>query len=301
LNITISEPPAETVQVVENAAEAGNFAIMVPAVEFKVECSYGDQSVEISNFNAYVERSIAIPEGTDPGKITTAIVVRPDGSTYHVPTKIIVIDGKYYAQINSLTNSTYTLIWHPVAYEDVKGHWAQEAINDMGSRMVVTGVDKKNYAPDANITRADFVADVVRALGLSFEDSNSVPGVDQDSNRYAGYVKAAEDYGILMAEDASSFQADGLVSREEAMVLIARAMTVAKMETVILPEDSNTLLSACQDGSEVSETAKDSAAACLKAEVTFDLADGKLLPKQPVTRAEAAVILRLLLQKAGLI
>jgi hypothetical protein len=301
VNITISEPPAETVQVVDSATEAGNFDIMVPAVEFKVECSYNGQTVEVSKFNAYVERTIAIPDGVDPGKITTAVVVRPDGTTYHVPTKITVIDGKYYAVINSLTNSTYTVVWHPVAYEDMKGHWAEEAVSDMGSRMVVMGVDDKNYAPDEQITRADFVADLVRALGLNPGEGENPYADVLDTDWYCAYVKTAVAYGLITGDGTAPFAAKEAVSREEAMGLIARAMEIAKMDVALQEGESQTLLQAYGDGASVSESEKDSVAACLKAEVTFDLQGGNLLPKALILRAEAAVILRQLLQKAELI
>jgi hypothetical protein len=301
VNITISEPPADTVQVVEDAASDGNFAIMVPAVEFKVECSYGDQTVEVKKFNAYVERTIAIPDGVDPYKITTAVVVRPDKTTYHVPTRITVIDGKYYAVINSLTNSTYTVIWHPVAYEDMKDHWAKEAVNDMGSRMAVTGVDEKNYAPDMPITRADFVADVVRTLGLNPGEGENPYADVLDTDWYCAYVKTAVANGLLPSDGTAPFAADETVSREDAMGMIKRAMDIAEMEVILQDNETQTLLQAYGDGASVSDTEKESVAACLKAEVTFDLTGGNLLPKAPVNRAEAAVILRLLLVKAGLI
>ena len=301
VNITISEPPAGTVQVVEDAAAAGNFAIMVPAVEFKVECSYNDQTVEVKSFNAYVERTIAIPDGVDPYKITTAVVVRPDGTTYHVPTKITVIDGKYYAVINSLTNSTYTVIWHPVAFEDMEGHWAKEAVNDMGSRMVVTGVDEKNYAPDMEITRADFVAFVVRALGLNPGEGVNPYADVLDTDWYCGYVKTAAAYKLLTGDGTAPFSAQETVSREEAMAMIKRAMEIADMEITLNEGEAQALLQAYGDAASVTEAEKENVASCLKAEVTFDLHGGNLLPKAPVTRAEAAVILRLLLQKAELI
>ena len=57
--------------------------------------------------------------------------------------------------MNSLTNSTYTLIRHPKAFADAADHWAQEAVNDMASRMVVNGVSDTAFAPDHRITRAE--------------------------------------------------------------------------------------------------------------------------------------------------
>lgn len=98
--------------------------------------------------------------------LSTGIVVEPDGSIHHVPTEVAIIDGKYYAKINSLTNSVYTVIYNPDVFSDVKNHWAKDFINNMGSRLVVNGVGNNNYDPDRNITRAEFAAIMVKVLGL---------------------------------------------------------------------------------------------------------------------------------------
>ena len=39
-------------------------------------------------------------------------------------------------------------------------------VNEMGSRLVVNGVGNGNFNPDSSITRAEFTASLVRALGL---------------------------------------------------------------------------------------------------------------------------------------
>ena len=110
---------------------------------------------------------MAIPDAVDSGKITTGIVLNPDGSFRHVPTQIVVINGKYYAKLNSLTNSIYSVIYNPVTFADVSSHWAKDAVNDMGSRMVVTGKGNGVYAPDRSITRAEFAVMVQRLLQKS--------------------------------------------------------------------------------------------------------------------------------------
>lgn len=75
-----------------------------------------------------IERTIALPDGVDPGKITTAIVIESDGTVRHVPTKVALINGQYKAIINSLTNSTYALIF---LYTRKK----QEASHEFGELM----------------------------------------------------------------------------------------------------------------------------------------------------------------------
>ncbi|GJM77565.1 hypothetical protein HMSSN139_00610 [Paenibacillus sp. HMSSN-139] len=155
---------------------SGNIRIVAPAVDFKITAVYGGKEVTVDRFNAYVERTIAIPDGVDPNKITTGIVVKADGSIAHVPTKVTQIDGVYYATINSLTNSVYSVIYNNKTFEDIAGHWAQNSIENLASRLVVNGADDQRYLPDNEITRAEFAAIVVRALGLQkpIKPGNSV-------------------------------------------------------------------------------------------------------------------------------
>ena len=169
IKIETAVPLDETVKIVENAAEKGDFSIIIPPMDFNVSCSYNGINIDIDNFSGYVERLIKIPDGVNPDNISTAIIVKPDGSVIHVPTQVVVINGVNYVKIMSLTNSTYTVISHKVEFSDLKNHSARDIINDMGSRMIVSGVGNNIFAPDKNMTRAEFAAIVVKALGLAPE------------------------------------------------------------------------------------------------------------------------------------
>src|SRR5690606_2972991 len=96
LQVEIAMSPAHTVKVVEDSASRGNFTIVLPPMDFKVTAVYGDTIVDVHTFNIYVKRMIAIPEGIDANRITTGVVVEPDGTSRHVPTKVVEIDGTYY-------------------------------------------------------------------------------------------------------------------------------------------------------------------------------------------------------------
>ena len=301
VTVEIAEPSTDTVTVVENAAEDGGFSIVVPAVDFTISCTYGRETVDVSSFNAYVERMIAIPHGVDPAKITTGVVVKPDGTTYHVPTQVVKIDGKYYAKINSLTNSTYTVIWHPIKFADVASHWAKDAVNNMGSRMVVNGDKNGNYNPDNNITRAEFVTIVVRALGLA-PDTGESSFSDADSSAwYCGYVENAASYGIVRGYDNRNFGPNDMITREQAMTMIARAMKITDLEVSLTDSEIRALLETYIDGLSASGYAKDSVAICLKTGIISGTSDSTIDPKDYITRAEVAVIVERLLQKSGLI
>ena len=255
----------------------------------------------MDSFNAYVERQIAIPDGVDASKITTGVVVEKDGTIRHVPTRIIEKDGKYYAIINSLTNSTYAVVYNPVEFTDVASHWAKDAIDDMGSRMIISGVSEGVFEPDRDIIRAEFAAIIVRALGLA-------PGIGENSfsdvastDWYCGYVETAVSYGIITGYGDGMFGANDKITREQAMTMLARAMKITGLNVSLTGSDVSKLLEVYFDGSSASAYAKDSIAACLKAGIVSGRGNSTIAPKNYITRAEVAVMLQRLLQKSGLI
>jgi len=301
VTVSISEPSDKMTTIIENAAEDGGFTIAVPAVAYTITCKYGGRTVEVDSFSAYVERMIAIPDGVDPSKITTGIVVDPDGTVHHVPTKITVIDGKYYAVINSLTNSAYSIIWNPVEFTDAENHWAKSSMNNMGSRMIVSGVGSNHYEPDRDITRAEFAAIMVRALGL--EPGKEASGFDDVSvsDWFCGYVKTASAYGLINGYDTGRFGPNDKITREQAMTIIARAMKLTGLETSMTAEDVKSLLSEFADGTSISAYAKDGIAACVNSGVVKGRSANMIAPTDNITRAEVAVIVERLLQKSELI
>jgi hypothetical protein len=301
VTVSISEPSASMTKVIENAAQNGGFTIMVPAVEYTITCTHGSQTADVSSFDAYVERTIGIPDGVDPAKITTGVVVDPDGTTHHVPTRVALIGGKYYAVINSLTNSTYSVVWNSVEFSDVVNHWAKDAINDMGSRMVVTGVGNNNYAPDRSMTRAEFATIMVRALGLEPGTGTSGFSDVTAADWYSGYIKTAASYGIIKGYDNGNFGPNDTITREQAMTMIARAMAITKLSAGLTDSEISQFLGAFSDGESASSYAKESIAACIKTGITSGTSSTTISPKAEITRAEVAVMVQRLLQKSGLV
>ncbi len=301
VDVTIAAPSADTVKIVEDAANKDNYQIVVNPVEFNITCTSGGNTVEVTKFNAYVERTVAIPDGVDSAKITTGIIVESDGTARHVPTKITVVNGRHYAVINSLTNSTYSVIWHPLEFSDVIGHWAREAVNDMGSRMVISGIGNGMFEPDRDITRAEFAAILVRGLGLQpGEGSKSFKDVDS-SKWYSDYIKTAYEYKIISGYDADTFGPSDKITREQAMAMTARAMAITELPTDISSGETDKLLAGFTDAAQAADYAKDSIAVCVKTGVVSGRSSTIVAPKDNITRAEIAVIIKRLLQKSDLI
>lgn len=300
INIQISETPKDKATQVEGATKQNQYSLVGAPVDFEVTASYGTQTVPANKFNSYVERKIVLPDGTDASDVTTGVVWTEDRKLGHVPTIVVKENGKTYAIINSLTNSTYSVVYSPRKMNDVKGHWAQADVNDMSSRLIVNGMTTTEFHPDASITRAEFVAIVTRGLGIQ-EDAYADSFKDVTINSwYARTVQAAIDYKLIDGYEDGTFRPDQNISRQEATAVLSRAASIAKLKSELPAAEVTRVLSAFKDGGEIASWARTNVAAA----ISLNLMNGrgeKLEVDANLTRAETAALVRRLLQAAKLI
>ena len=178
---------------------------------------------------------------------------------------------------------------------------AKDAINEMGSRKVVTGVTSQLYEPNRNITRAEFAAMVVRGLGLD-QGLGTADYKDVSSNAwYRGVIETASGYGIIKGYGDKTFQPNQSITREQAMTMLARAMKITKLEADLTTSQVHDLLQSFSDKGLASSYAKESIAQCLQTGIVQGRTADQLAPEKPITRAEVAVMIQRLLEKSDLI
>ncbi|MGR7945938.1 S-layer homology domain-containing protein [Paenibacillus sp. M.A.Huq-81] len=291
-----NDDPAVIVQKQKN----NNVEMVAPTIEFKLTGHYNGKQAEMNQFNAYVERTIAVPAGVNPEKITTGVVAMPDGTFAHVPTKVIQQDGRYYVVISSLTNSMYSVVYNNKSFADVEHHWSNEIVNEMGARLILSGVDETNFAPDKAITRAEFTAIIIRALGL--RDSNntmSYADVTQNDWFYSA-VSIAQRYGLIQGYSQSEFGPNKPISRQEAMVIIERALKLAGHDQPLLETQIEAQLEAFNDSGQFAYWSQGAAALCAKLSI-MEGSNGLARPTHNITRAETAAVVKRMLEAADFI
>lgn len=301
VEVQITKLDASVTAKYNEVAKANGAELVFPPVAFEVvakttKADGTTADVDISKFTNYVERVMEIPAGVDPSKITTGIVFNPDGTYSHVPTEVFQKDGKWYAKLNSLTNSNYSVIWNPVTVKSVEKHWSKDAVNDMASRLVIFNAE--TFAPDKAITRADFAEYIVRALGLYREGSthaNKFSDVKADGDRTLA-ILIANEYGIVSGYPDGTFRPDALITREEAMAMYQRAMKVTK-----LVGTDNDRYQNFTDYKQVGSWATSYVQAVLSAHVFNGTTATTISPKSNLTFAEAAQAIKNLLVESKLI
>jgi hypothetical protein len=167
--------------------------------------------------------------------------------------------------------------------------------------MVVSGVGNNNYAPDRNITRAEFAAIIVKALGLPSRTGKNGFSDVAASKWYYGSIETASAYGIVKGYNTTTFGPNDMITREQAMCMIATAMKITGLKSEIKDSEISALLANYADGTAASDYAKTSIAACIKTGIITGRSSNTIAPKDCITRAEVAAIVQRLLQKSNLI
>jgi|GEM_PF-1378887 len=302
IQIAIVPSAASKQTAIQTAADKlQNTTVIATPVDFEVKAIWNGQQVNVDRFNSYVERSITLPEGVDGSKITTGVVLQPDGSLLHVPTKVIKGNGQDSAIINSLTNSTYALIYHPATFSDVTSHWSRDDVQDLASRLIVEGTGENVFAPDRSITRAEFTAVLLRGLGLHSPISAEAASFTdvKTGSWYEDEVQTAVSYGLISGYADDSFRPNSEISRAEALTIVSRAMKLVGLAQADASETTS-LLSTYSDSAKVQAWAAEPVASAIKQELVQG-DDGKLMTDADISRAQSAAIVKRLLAKAGLI
>lgn len=284
--------------------------LIIRPIEYRLDClatidpsqnaGFFNYSIDYSVFNGYVEKTAVLPNLLPNNSVTTGVVVDEDGNYTHVPTKVSNLDGKYLAIMNSLTNSVYAVISNFKTFTDIQKHWAKASIENMASRLIVNGMTEQLYDPNRAVTRAEFATMLVRAMGLyRYEKTSTYTDVPK-GKWYNKAVQIASEFGFIKGYPDGSFRPDGEITREEAAVIMSRAMSWTKLNTKLAVGETDTRISAFKDQAKVASFAKPAVALMVKYSILGGY-QGQIQPKTKITRAETAVTLERLLKKAELI
>lgn len=187
-------------------------------------------------------------------------------------------------------------------FEDISGvnaHTDQMAIEALAARGIIDGKGGGLFDPDATMTRAEFAAIVVRALGLPMKATDRFTDV-QPADWFAAYVGTAYTYGIVNGTSDTSFTPNGTITRQEAAVMVARAAKLCGMDTALDNAAIRDTLAQFGDYVTAAEWARESLAFCY-GEGIWDDSEFDILPKLAIKRCEVAQMIFRLLGRANLL
>ena len=105
-------------------------------------------------------------------------------------------------------------------FVDTYGHWAESKISEAYTKNLVSGESKTRFVPDREITRAEFVAMLVRAAEMRPQKYEDVFADVNGEEWYARYMQAAYEGGIVKEVYV---RPNDFITREEMCDMVVRA------------------------------------------------------------------------------
>lgn len=165
------------------------------------------------------------------------------------------------------------------SFDDSVTHWAAEAIDRWSEEKVVNGYPDGSFRPDDNITRAEMATILSNLLLLNDKAENSFTDVPNGLWYEVAMLKCVA-AGIIKG-DGIGLKPDDLITREEAIVMIARALKVG---------EATNGAEKYSDKSDISDWALGFINA-MTAQGYIQGSNGKIEPKKSIKRAEVVTIL----------
>ncbi|WP_338707386.1 S-layer homology domain-containing protein [Paenibacillus amylolyticus] len=303
VHVDIARSSDALIDSAETRAASQGYELLVTPVDLDLTFTKDGQTVRSGQLNGYAPKYIALPEGIDPNRITTGVIINPDGSIFHVPTVVTKISSRYYALINDLRSSgSYSVIWNPQDFEDARSHWGKIDVNNIAARLDLQGNGDNTFSPNRQVTRSEFAEIVVLGLGLMRQDApqNLFPDVN-DSAWFRSAVALANEFGIVRGYDNGNFNGNQEITREQGFAMVARAYRLIEPEAAISPDQMNSELERYSDAADVSNWAKEDVAQLIAAGIIQGNGPEVLSPKTTMTRAEVTALIARMLKVTNLI
>ncbi|WP_220687088.1 S-layer homology domain-containing protein [Paenibacillus lautus] len=302
-NIKIKRSADDVAKLAREKATRGGYELLVHPVDLDLSFMHDGKTDRAGLLKGYAPKYIALPEGINPNRITTGVIVNPDGTVFHVPTVVTKIDNRYFALINDLRSSgSYSVIWNPKDFNDVQYHWGRADVNNIAARLSLKGNGDNTFSPKRHVTRSEFAEIIVLGLGLMRQDApqNIFPDVPA-SAWYRNAVALADEFGIVRGYDDGNFKGNQEITREQGFAMIARAYRLIQSEDVPNQAQIASALAPYADGTNVAAWAQGDVAQLIDAGIIQGNGPKLLSPKAEMTRAEVTALIARMLKVTNLI
>lgn len=216
-----------------------------------------------------------------------AVMVNPDGTETIIP-KSAVENGSTYVVLDGC--ATVKVINNSRNFADVHNEWYTSSVNFVSSHELFNGISATQFAPKANMTRAD-LATVLWRLESEAEAENGVDFTDVSGNAYyADAVEWASVNHVIKGKAPGIFDPSNNVTRQEMVTMIYRYVKTLGMDT-----GDTASLAKFKDAGDVASWAEEAMEWAVSSGI-IQGTTGAINPTGTATRAEVATIMERLVE-----
>lgn len=289
VELTVSQLSADSVKgILKNKDAAASEVSLV----YDLELSIGGNKVITFNKPIAVTVRFDASKATDLSKVGIYYYDEEGGRWKYVGGKVnaggtITFKAEHF--------SKYTAMEYKRTFADINGHWAKSDIELLVAKHIARSVSEASFAPDSNITRAEFASMLVKALDIKGVSTDKVFTDVPSAAWYKDDVYKAYATGIVDGVGGSNFAPDAHITREQMATMLMRAYEYAS--GIDLGEIVTTMVVRFNDESGISSWARRNVILANALGLITGNPDGSYNAKGNTTKAHAATVIKRMLVK----
>lgn len=248
----------------------------------------------VRNFNndIYICVSYNVRQGVNPNDLTVMYLkpsqeMESKGGIFDLDRNIMSFKTNHL--------SMFAVKENPVFFSDIYNHWANNSIKQLASRQIIRGVSKHKFDPNKDVTRAEFITMLVKALGISIiEDINYFDDVKKE-HWHSSYVYTGFEKRIISGHKDRMFRPDANITREEMATVIGRVLDKFVIYERDYQAQKNILSEIFFDYEKIQEFSLEHVGVCFRYGLLKGNEDGNFDPGKNATRAEAITVIHKLM------
>lgn len=294
IKVTIDKVDTAAInEILKKSTQPAEIKLVGNVFEFDALTLKSGTSTAVTGFGKPVSVKLSFngaeANNVDPKKLGVYRLNEETGKWEYVGGKVDAVNKTVTVSLSHF--SKYAILAYDKSFADVAAHWAKGDVEVAAARHFVSGVNASSFAPEKEVTRAEFAVMLAKAVGLTAGDQElSFKDVQKDA-WYYGSVAAAVKAGVISGYNAETFAPNAKISREQMASMIARAMRAKGITASLSQEQINDNINRFVDGEAVSDWAEADVAAVYDKGIIKGRNTGDFAPGATAIRAEAAVML----------
>jgi hypothetical protein len=252
------------------------------AASIAISITQGGREILWHNYRQPMIISIPVSTGDDYTVVYNKLTDKPIPRSWYK-------DGNAYAKIYQ-TGTYEAKQIEAEDFDDTAGYWMDTATRYMVARNVISGIGNNLFAPNRNVTRAEFVSMLMRAIKIQSQDESTAQQFDdvEEDAFYYNILLTAKELKIVKGIGNNKFAPEEAISRQDMFLMLYNAIGECN---ILLSPENDTELSHFSDHNMISEYANTAMLEFVQNGIVKGYGDGRLNPKGTATRGESAQVI----------
>ncbi|WP_379129875.1 Ig-like domain-containing protein [Paenibacillus sp. sgz500958] len=296
LLLRLEKVPTGTYTDLETKLQNNGLQKISSLVDYRLSAIANDNYSKPVDLTAAGEYSVRTTASLNEPQVSLARLDTTYQDAAYLPTTFTKVGSYTVLHAKTQGNQVMGAFLSIRSFNDMSKHWARTAVSELVTKNIIDSSYGSNYKPDLKITRGEFAVMLARGLGLqgSRETAQTFRDV-QPSTQVGDYIGAAAKAGIILGNKDATFKPNANITREQMALMMIRAMEYTD-HPITLKGTSATVLSVFKDKSKIQSD--DFVAKAYQSGIILGVSAGVFQPQGNATRAQAAVMLQRMLNKA---